>query len=316
MNNQTLVSYVYLVGFQKLENLYIPLFFLFLLIYIVTVSENSLIIVLVSTSWNLESPMYFFLQQLSLCDLLMATNILPILLLIVIHDGVTISFTGCMIQFYIFNWLEAFECLLLSVMSFDRYLAICNPLRYTSIMNRTLCVELSLLSWVLSLVSALLTGTFIATLEFCGHIINHFFCDLFPLLELSCSDTFFVQIEIVLQSIPVVFFPIVFIILTYIYIVSSVLKIVSSRGRQKAFSTCSSHLAVVSLFYGALISIYLVPPSNQLLTFSKVLSLLYTVVIPMVNPLIYSLRNTDMKRAFRKLFRQKIYLFMNIKTGN
>ncbi|OCT90997.1 hypothetical protein XELAEV_18019616mg [Xenopus laevis] len=296
MKNQTLVSEIVLLGFQNLHNFKIPLFSLFLLIYIMTVWENVLIIVLVSSSRNLQSPMYFFLQQLSVCDFLESTNIVPTLLQTIIYDKVMLSFVGCMIQFDFFVATEAFECLLLAVMSYDRYVAICIPLRYSSIMSHRVCEMLILISWMLGLTCSLLLTNIMATLQFCDqNIINHFFCDFFPLLELSCSDTFLMHITITLQSIPVVFLPIILITVSYVCIAHAILKIVSNTGRQKAFSTCSSHLAVVSLFYGTLIAFYLFPPSKESQTMSKVLSLLYTVVTPLVNPLIYSLRSKDIR---------------------
>ncbi|NP_001079315.1 olfactory receptor class II (xb178 gene) L homeolog [Xenopus laevis] len=296
MKNQTLVSEIVLLGFQNLHNFKIPLFSSFLLIYIITVWENVLIIVLVSSSRNLQSPMYFFLQQLSVCDFLESTNIVPTLLQTIIYDKVMLSFVGCMIQFDFFVATEAFECLLLAVMSYDRYVAICIPLRYTSIMSHRVCEMLILISWMLGLTCSLRLTNIMATLQFCDqNIIYHFFCDFFPLLELSCSDTFLMQITITLQSIPVVFLPIILITVSYMCIAHAILKIVSNTGRQKAFSTCSSHLAVVSIFYGTLIAIYLFPPSKESQTMSKVLSLLYTVVTPLVNPLIYSLRSKDIR---------------------
>ncbi|OCT91028.1 olfactory receptor 1468 [Xenopus laevis] len=300
--NQTLVSEIVLLGFQNLHNFKIPLFSLFLLIYIMTVWENVLIIVLVSSSRNLQSPMYFFLQQLSVSDLLESTSIVPILLQTVINEGAPVSLVGCITQLYFFCSLEAFECLLLAVMSYDRYVAICIPLRYSSIMSHRVCVTLILISLVLGFGITMISVNLIGTLQFCHqNIINHFFCDFFPLLELSCSDTFLVQLEAIIVTIPVVICPFILIIVSYMCIAHAILKIVSNTGRQKAFSTCSSHLAVVSIFYGTLIAIYVAPSRNQSQTMSKVLSLLYTILIPVLNPLIYSLRNKDMNDALKNL---------------
>ncbi|OCT91021.1 olfactory receptor 11L1 [Xenopus laevis] len=299
--NQTLVSEIVLLGFQNLHNFKIPLFSLFLLIYILTVWENVLIIVLVSSSRNLQSPMYFFLQQLSLSDLLGCTNIVPILLQTVVYNGAKLTFVGSMMQLYIFCAMVNLECFLLAVMSYDRYVAICIPLRYTSIMSHRVCVTLIALLWLSALSITLIYHNIIWALDFCDqNTINHFFVDLFPLLELSCSDTFSLQIEVVILSVPVVFIPFILIIVSYMCIAHAILKIVSNTGRQKAFSTCSSHLAVVFIFYGTLIAIYVVPPRNQSQTMSKVLSLLYTIVIPLINPIIYSLKNTDIKETIRK----------------
>ncbi|OCT91002.1 olfactory receptor 11L1 [Xenopus laevis] len=299
--NQTLVSEIVLLGFQNLHNLKIPLFSLFLLIYIITVWENVLIIVLVSSSRNLQSPMYFFLQQLSLSDLLESSNIVPTLLQTVIYDRATLSIVGCITQFYFFCSLEISDLLILAVMSYDRYVAICIPLRYTSIMNYSVCVKLVLISWLLGFGITIITVYLIGTLQFCDqNTINHLYCDLLPLLELSCSDTFSLQIEAFFLSVTLIFLPFTLITVSYMCIAHAILKIVSNIGRQKAFSTCSSHLTVVSIFYGTLLSIYLFPSRKHSPAISKVLSLLYTIVIPMVNPLIYSLRNKDLKEALLK----------------
>ncbi|XP_031754211.1 olfactory receptor 1-like [Xenopus tropicalis] len=187
-------------------------------------------------------------------------------------------------------------------MSYDRYLAICNPLRYSSLMNHKLCVKLIAMSWLLALSVTPVTVISAATQEFCNqNTINHFFCDYFPLLELSCSDTSLARILTIIFSVPVVLFPFSLIIGSYICIAHEILKIVSSIGRQKAFSTCSSHLAVVSIFYGSLIGVYGVPIKNESQTIIKVISLLYTVVTPFINPMIYSLKNTDMKNALKNV---------------
>ncbi|KAG8431040.1 hypothetical protein GDO86_019503 [Hymenochirus boettgeri] len=305
VQNLTLVNEVFLFGFGNLHNIGLLVFILLLLVYILTVCENVLIITLVATNQNLQSPMYFFLKHLSMADLLQTASVVPILLSTVINEGVTFPLAGCITQFYLFSDSECFQCLLLSVMSYDRYLAICNPLRYNSIMNHRICVKMILVLLLISSILPLCTVSAIVTLQFCARTtIDHFFCDLSPLLELSCSDTFFVQMEVTVLSVPAIVSPFIIIIVSYVCIVRSILKITSSSGRQKAFSTCSSHLVVVSMFYGTLISIYLVPQRNQLLTISKFLSLFYTVVIPLVNPIIYSLRSKDIKSAVQKTFRQ------------
>ncbi|KAG8431924.1 hypothetical protein GDO86_019278 [Hymenochirus boettgeri] len=188
MNNQTLVDEIFLLGFKNLNNLKIPVFSLFYLIYLLTICENILIIVLVSTSHHLRSPMYFFLQYLSMCDLVETTTIVPVLLSTVFNNGITISLVGCVTQFCLFGASEAFQCLLLSVMSYDRYLAICNPLRYTSIMNHSVCVVLIITPLLLSCILSLFTVIPISTLQFCKqNTIDHFFCDIIPLLDLSAQ---------------------------------------------------------------------------------------------------------------------------------
>ncbi|XP_031754183.1 olfactory receptor 1468-like, partial [Xenopus tropicalis] len=219
--------------------------------------------------------------QLSFSDLLLSVVIVPTLLSTVMNEGAKIPLIGCIVQLYFFGTTEALQCLLLTVMSYDRYLAICNPLRYSSLMSHKFCDKLIAISWLLSLSVTSVTVITLATQEFCNqNTINHFFCDYFPLLELSCSDTSLAWILVITVSVPAIVFPLMFIIGSYICIAHEILKIVSSIGRQKAFSTCSSHLAVVSIFYGTLIGIYVVPTRNQSQTISKLLSLLYTVVTP------------------------------------
>ncbi|OCT90787.1 hypothetical protein XELAEV_18019404mg [Xenopus laevis] len=298
MNNHSMVTEIFLLGFQHLNNFKILFFSLILLIHILTIYENILVIALVTISRNLQSPMFFFLQQLSLSDLLQSMVIVPILLKTVMNEGAKISLIGCIVQLYIFGVTEALQCLLLTVMSYDRYLAICNPLCYSLIMNHRFCVKLIIMSWLLALSFISITVITAATQEFCNqNTINHFFCDYFPLLELSCSDTSLAQILMTTLSFPVLLIPFILISGSYICIAHEILTITSNIGRQKAFSTCSSHLAVVSIFYGSLIVTYVVPTRNQSQTIGKLLSLLYTVVTPFINPMIYSLRSTDMKNA-------------------
>ncbi|XP_031754213.1 olfactory receptor 1496-like [Xenopus tropicalis] len=297
-----MVSEIFLLGFQHLDNFKILIFSLILLIHILTVCENFLVMALAQISQNLQSPMFFFLQQLSVSDLLQSVVIVPTLLRTVINEGAKIPLIGCIVQLYFFGVTEALQSFLLTVMSYDRYLAICNPLRYSSLMSHRVCVKLIAISWLLALSVTSVTQIPAATQEFCNqNTINHFFCDYFPLLELSCSDTSLARILTIALSTPVILFPFMLIIGSYICIAHEILKIVSSIGRQKAFSTCSSHLAVVSIFYGTLIVTYMVPRRNQSQTISKLLSLLYTVVTPFINPMIYSLKSADMKNALKNV---------------
>ncbi|XP_075434324.1 olfactory receptor 11A1-like [Ascaphus truei] len=306
VENQTRVTEFLLLGFKDLHSLRIPVFFLFLGIYMMTLTGNLLIIVLVSTSHKLHSPMYFFLSHLSTTDILITTNIVPKMLHGILGEGATISFIGCMTQFYIFGVSAAAECLLLIVMSYDRYLAICQPLRYTSIMEIRLQYHLVFWSWVLGFTITLFIATQLGMLQFCGpNVIDHVFCDFDPLLELSCLDPSFLKLEHVVVSVPITFFSFIFIIVTYVSIFLTILRIPSTSGRQKAFSTCSSHLTVVSLFYGTLITIYQVPSRGHTVNLNKVLSLLYLVVTPFCNPIIYSLRSQEIRAAFWKLVSKK-----------
>ncbi|XP_075434328.1 olfactory receptor 5G9-like [Ascaphus truei] len=302
VENQTRVTEFLLLGFKDLQSLRIPVFFVFLGICMMTLTGNLLIIVLVSTSHKLHSPMYFFLSHLSLTDILITSTIVPNMLHGFLEEGATISFNGCITQFFFYGVSVATECLLLTVMSYDRYLAICHPLRYTSIMNIRLQYHLVFWSWFLEFAILLCMATQLGMLQFCGlNVIDHVFCDLAPLLELSCTDTSFLKLESAVFSIPITFYSFIFIIVTYVSIFLTILRIPSTSGRQKAFSTCSSHLTVVSSYYGALITIYQVPSRGHSVNLNKVLSLLYIVVTPLFNPIIYSLRSQEIRAAFGKL---------------
>ncbi|XP_077118499.1 olfactory receptor 5G9-like [Ranitomeya variabilis] len=298
--NKTFVTEFLLLGFQVSHGKRLFLFCLFLLVYFMIICGNLLITTLVSTSKNLHTPMYFFILQLSISDILLPSDIVPNLLHILLNNGGSMTFVDCISQCYFFGALETFECLLLAVMSYDRYVAICNPLRYTSIMTRGHCVILTIFSFLFGLSLIFIYTITIANLSFCGdNIIDHLFCDFVPLIDLSCSETFAIHLEIYLLGTPSVFIPVTIIVVSYTYIVVTVFRIPSSTGRQKAFSTCSSHLTVVSIFYGTLFSIYVVPSKGLTLTVSKILSLLYTVFTPFINPIIYSLRNEDIKKAIQ-----------------
>ncbi|XP_077118575.1 olfactory receptor 2A12-like [Ranitomeya variabilis] len=307
-SNITGVTEFILLGFQINQCLRIFLFGLFFTIYCTALSGNLLIINLVSTSKNLQTPMYFFISQLSISDILVITDIVPNMLHILLNNGGTITFIDCITQFYFLCASEAAECFLLAVMSYDRYVAICNPLRYSTIMTSGYCVILSMACWLFGFSIILIYIIKTAKLIFCGpNTIDHLFCDIVPLLELACSDTFIIQLEIYVIGFPFVFIPTTIIVISYTYIVVTVLRIPSSTGRQKAFSTCSSHLTVVSIFYWTIFSVYVVPTNGLTLTVSKILSLLYTVFTPFINPIIYSLRNKDMSKAYRRIQNRPIY---------
>ncbi|XP_044138737.1 olfactory receptor 1468-like [Bufo gargarizans] len=305
--NLTVVTEFLLLGFQSSQLFRNLLFFLFLVVFVATICGNLLIIILVSTTKNLYTPMYFFISQLSISDILLSTNIVPNLLHILLNNGGTISFIGCMTQFYFFVSTDAFECLLLAVMSYDRYVAICNPLRYSSVMTNRFCVTSIIISWWMGNVISFIITITSSKLKFCGsNIIDHLFCDLVPLLDVSCSDTFSVHLEIFVLGPPSIMVATSIIVVSYIYIVISVLRIPSSTGRQKAFSTCSSHLIVVSIFYWTIFSVYVFPKREQTWVSSKSLSLLYTVFTPFINPIIYSLRNKDIKKAVQQTLHKHI----------
>ncbi|XP_073480353.1 olfactory receptor 5G25-like [Aquarana catesbeiana] len=246
--------------------------------------------------------MYLFITQLSLLDIILSTDILPNLLYIILHDGRTMSFPECIIQFSFFSHTETSECFLLTVMSYDRYLAICKPLHYNSIMSQSNCIKSAITIWSLGFKITLLNSMSLCSLYYCGpNIIHHFFCDYLKILELSCSDTSWISIQTYVVGLIGIVAPFMIIFISYIYIGITILKIKSITGRKKAFTTCSSHLTVVCIFFGTLIAAYLFPEKGQLDILSKVLSLFYTVMTPLLNPVIYTFRNKDFKKAIEKI---------------
>ncbi|XP_053320026.1 olfactory receptor 1361-like [Spea bombifrons] len=293
-----MVREFWILGFENTHNTKSILFFLFLLSYVSTLSTNFMIILLVSAYRHLNAPMYFFLSHLSFNDILLSTTIVPEMLHIILREGCATSLSRCFTQFYFISLSGINECFLLTVMSYDRYLAICNPLRYSTIMDLKLCILLASISWACGIAFALPHIVLLQKMTFCGpNIIYHFYCDLLPLLSLSCSDTSANEMVSVLNSIPFLFLPFIFISGTYINIILAILRISTSAGRQKAFSTCSSHLIVVCVFYGTIMFNYLVPSEGQFLGLQKMVSVCYTILTPMLNPLIYSLRNEEIKRT-------------------
>ncbi|XP_062994325.1 olfactory receptor 5B21-like [Elgaria multicarinata webbii] len=300
--NQTTVREFILLGFGDLPKLQVLLFLVFLTIYLVTLSGNLLIVVLVVVDRHLHTPMYFFLGNLSCLEILYSSTVLPRMLARSLTGVKTISFGGCFVQYYIFACLAGTECYLLSVMSYDRYLAICKPLHYVVLMHGRMCCQLSFASWVCGLLVSTITTISMSLLSFCGpNEIDHYICDLRPMLKLSCSDTSWVELIVFIFACTFTLPPFLFTTISYIYIILTVLRIASTTGRKKAFSTCSSHLCVVGLFYGTLIIVYMLPKVFIQRQLNKVFSLFYTILTPMVNPLIYSLRNKDVKGALGKL---------------
>ncbi|XP_066445698.1 olfactory receptor 10A7-like [Eleutherodactylus coqui] len=302
--NMTEVTDFFLLGFQASKCVRVFLFCLFLIVYWGTICGNLLIITLVSTSKNLHTPMYFFISQLSIGDILLATNITPKMLEILLYNKGAITFVGCITQYYLFCTSEAFECFLLTVMSYDRYVAICNPLRYTSVMTRTCCIKFAIVAWCFGFAITSFSSVSMSMLKFCGNNnIDHFFCDIYPLLDIACSDTFTVHLEVTILISPTIIIPTSIIIISYVKIIVAILRIPSSTGRQKAFSTCSSHLIVVSIFYWTLFGVYVFPTQEQTMNIPKLLALLYTVFTPFINPIIYSLRNDSIRIAVKKLIK-------------
>ncbi|KAL2764292.1 olfactory receptor 7G3, partial [Daubentonia madagascariensis] len=275
---------------------------LFLSMYLVTVLGNLLIILAVSSDSHLHTPMYFFLSNLSLVDICFTSTIVPKMLVNIQTENKAITYAGCLIQVYFFMVFICMDNLLLTVMAYDRYVAICHPLRYTVIMHPRLCILLILLSVLISVMNALIHSLMVLPLPFCTDLkIPHFFCELAQILKLACSDTLINNILVYLVTSLLGVGPLSGIIFSYTRIVSSILRIPSTGGKYKAFSTCGSHLSVVFLFYGTCVGVYLSSAVSDSPRKTAVASVMYTVVTPMMNPFIYSLRNRDMKGALRKL---------------
>ncbi|KAM5171539.1 olfactory receptor 10A4-like [Mantella aurantiaca] len=301
VTNNTIVKEFFLLGFDGLSNLKIVLFLLFFFLYLSTLSGNALIIMLVCLYRNLQSPMYVFMSNLALSDIMFTTNVVPNMLNIIAHGKQAISLNACVTQFYFYGVLGSMECFLLTVMSYDRYVAVCKPLHYSQIMDVKLQKCLITTSWFTSLGVTVLPAVLMRQLNFCGpNIIDHFFCDLAPILELSCSDTSIVKTEVFISSLHVVLLPFLFIISSYIRILVTIIQIPSAQGRQKTFSTCSAHLLVVCTYFLTIITVYSDPSQAYSSNVNKVRSVLYIVLTPLLNPLIYALRNKEIKHIFKK----------------
>ncbi|KAM6448826.1 olfactory receptor 6B1-like [Liasis olivaceus] len=298
--NETGITQFILLGLGNHTELWPFLFLLFLVIYLVTITGNLLIIVLVADDQHLHTPMYFFLGNLSCLETFYSSTILPKMLSNLLTGDRTITVSGCLSQYYFFGCSGA-ESYLLFVMSYDRYLAICKPLHYVIIMNHRSCIQLSLASWMIGLVAAAVTTFFTSQLTFCGpNKIDHFFCDYAPLLMLSCSQTEQTEMVMLVLGSACTLPPLLLTVTSYVCIIRTILGIPSTTGRSKAFSTCSSHLIVVTVFYGTLIIVYLLPKDSKLRNLNKLFSVFYTILTPMMNPFIYSLRNGEFKQALRK----------------
>nr|XP_033779195.1 olfactory receptor 146-like [Geotrypetes seraphini] len=301
--NFTTVTEFIILGFPEFPELQVPLFVLFLLIYLIILMWNLTIIIIVCLESRLHTPMYFFLSNLSILDISCTSVSLPKLLDILLRKTHHISINGCFTQMYFFLSLTGTEFLILSVMAYDRYIAICQPLSYHLIMNQKVCILMSTGTWILGFLIPASYLIFITQFSFCqSNEINHFFCDFSALLELSCTSTSSIQCVVYIEGAVMAIPCFISTFTSYVYIISTILRIRSSDGRRKAFSTCSSHLTVVCLFYLTLICVYIRPQSMQSMDINKIISILYNTLIPMFNPLIYSLKNKDVKNALRKYF--------------
>ncbi|XP_066476361.1 olfactory receptor 5AR1-like [Tiliqua scincoides] len=309
--NSSTVNEFILLGISDDPQMQFIFFVAFLLIYLVNMVGNLGMIILISFHPQLHNPMYFFLWHLSFCDLCYSSAIAPRMLSDIVSDSRTISLLGCTAQLYFYVAFVSSEFYILAAMAYDRYVAICNPLLYSSAMSKSLCTWLSLGSYIAGTANAIIHTTATFSLRFCNsNLINHFFCDVPPLLAISCSDT---HINEILLFVFGGFFDVSslsVILVSYAFILVAILRMPSASGKLKAFSTCGSHFTGVTIFYGTMIFMYLRPTSVYSLDQDKWASMFYTVVIPMLNPLIYSLRNKDVKETFRKLIKKKLDSFL------
>ncbi|XP_064145192.1 olfactory receptor 8J2-like [Loxodonta africana] len=299
--NLTWVTEFILMGITDLPELQVPLFFVFLVIYGLTVVGNLGTIILTSVDSRLQTPMYFFLRHLAITNLGNSTTIAPKMLLNFLVKKKTISYYCCAAQLGGFIVFMVAEIFILSAMAYDRYVAICNPLLYMVVVSRQICLLLASLIYLYSLTTALTVSSCVFSVSYCSsNVINHFYCDNVPLLALSCSDTYIPETAVFTFSGIDLLFSMIIVLISYFNIALAILRIQSSEGRQKAFSTCASHLMAVAVFYGTLLFMYLQPRTNHSLDTDKTASVFYTLVTPMLNPVIYSLRNKDVKDALKR----------------
>ncbi|XP_075815495.1 olfactory receptor 10AG1-like [Microtus pennsylvanicus] len=307
-NRSMLLEFI-LIGFSDVPNLQEFLFVVFLIMYLIIVMSNSFIIIITRTDPSLQTPMYFFLGNFSFLEICYVSVILPRLLTSLYRQDRSISIIACATQMYLFLCLGATECLILTVMAYDRYVAICNPLLYSVIMNNSFCIQLATGCWVFGVPVHIGFTYWIFSLPFCGsNQLNHFFCDVPPVVSLACGDTLMLEVVIYVIALLVVTVPFMLILVSYVKIISTILKLPSATGRAKAFSTCSSHLIIVALFFGSGIITYLRPKSSYSAVTDKFLSLFYTVLTPMFNPIIYCLRNKDVMIALKKFLLRRFIL--------
>ncbi|XP_050773576.1 olfactory receptor 1020-like [Gopherus flavomarginatus] len=312
--NETYVTQFILLGFEIHAELQPLLFLLFLVIYIVTMAGNILIIALFVTDQHLHTTMYFFLGNLSYLEISFTSIILPRVLVSLLTGDGNISVTGCITQFYFLSLFVGDECYLLALMSYDWYLAIRKPLHYTALMNVRICLQLAAVSWMSGFMIITIVTCLMSQLHFCDpNEINYFLCDFTPVIKLSCTDTSLITLVTFIFS-SIYTLPLFLLTPTsYICIISTILRIPSTTGRRKAFFTCYSHLTVVTIYYGTLIIFYMLPDTDTLRDLNKVFSLFYTVLTSLVNPLIYSLRNKEVKVALRKVI-SKYMALIEIET--
>ncbi|MBZ3882934.1 Olfactory receptor 13C2 [Sciurus carolinensis] len=312
--NQTILVEFFLKGLSGYPRLEVLFFVLILLMYVVILLGNGTLIIISILDSHLHSPMYFFLGNLSFLDICYTTTSIPSTLVSFLSERKTISFSGCAVQMFLGLAMGTTECVLLGMMAFDRYVAICNPLRYLIIMSKNSYVTMAAGSWFLGVVNSAVQTAFVVQLPFCrNNIINHFSCEILAVMKMACADISGNELIMLVATTLFTLMPLLLIVISYSLIVSSILKIRSSEGRSKAFSTCSAHLTVVIIFYGTILSMYMKPKSKDTLdsdgldATDKLISMFYGVMTPMMNPLIYSLRNKDVKEALKNLLNRRLF---------
>ncbi|XP_038176564.1 olfactory receptor-like protein OLF3 [Arvicola amphibius] len=314
-NNQTWAHEFILLGLSSNWDTQLSLFVVFLLMYLVTVLGNFLIVLLIRLDSRLHTPMYFFLTNLSLVDVSYATSIVPQLLAHFLATHKAIPFLSCAAQLFFSLGLGGIEFVLLAMMAYDRYVAVCNPLRYSAIMHAGLCSRMALASWVSGSINSVMQTAITFQLPMCTNVyIDHISCELLAVVRLACVDTSTNEVAIMVSSIILLMTPFCLVLLSYIQIISTILKIQSKEGRRKAFHTCASHLTVVALCYGMAIFTYIQPRSSPSVLQEKLISLFYAILTPMLNPMIYSLRNKEVKGAWQKLLGQFSGFASKLKT--
>ncbi|KAM9305588.1 olfactory receptor 2B2-like [Gastrophryne carolinensis] len=300
--NDTFIREFILRGLSSNPMVQIILFVIFLIMYLIILFANSLIVLVTIKDSSLQTPMYFFLTNLSLVDILYTTSIMPRMLNDLLQTTKTILFAECVAQMYISLSLGETECVLLAIMAYDRYIAICFPLHYTSIINRALCIKIAVGTWISGFLLSISHVVLTWNVDLCGQrVINHFECEVPEVLALGCGNIMLVEFVIFVVGVIILIVPVSFIIITYVKIIRAIFKISSSAGRKKAFSTCSSHIIVVTLFYGSAMATYMKPKSTSSPNTDKFFAIFYTIITPMLNPLTYTLRNKEVKLALKKV---------------
>ena len=317
MENLSEVTEFLLVGLTDALEMQVPLFTIFALIYLTTLVGNLGMIVLILLDSRLHTPMYFFLGNLSLVDCVYASSVTPKVMAGILTGDKIISYDACATQMFFFAAFATVESFLLASMAFDRQAAVCKPLHYTTTMTRAMCALLATSSYVCGLLQSSVHVALTFHLSFChSNVVNHFFCDIPPLLALSCSDIYTKEIVLFTLAAFNTLFALLVILGSYLFIFTAILRMRSSEGPQKAFSTCASHLTTVSIFYGAIIFMYLQPSSSHSMGTDKMASVFYAMVIPMLNPLVYSLRNKEVKSAFKRVVGKAVFSRLSLLIRN